>query len=449
MLLAARYVLPVSAPHIEDGAVLVRGGAIEDVGARADLEARYPAEEVRDFGLAALLPGFVDTHTHLEYTAFRGSVDDLPYSQWKMQVMSKEPALDAQDWEDSAALGAIDALSCGITTIADITSSGASARAAAAAGLRGVVYREVQTMEKHRVPEVMREAAEDIAAWRGLAPGLLAVGIAPHAPYSCHPELFLRAAELAAAESLPVAIHLAGSRDEYDFVKYGSSPLAVDFADETGGWSDVGWLPTGVSPVRYVLQWGLFRLPNVLGVHCVQVDDSDIEVLAENDVAVAYCPRCNAKLGMGTAPLQKFIERGLRVGIGTDSPASNNTVDEFDEMRIGLLIQRGMTGESAFFTAEMFIRLATLDAARALKMDGVVGSLERGKRADLVAVDLSSSHQVPTQDPYGALVHGANQENVVMTMVDGEIRYEAGRFATMDAERAMERVERMRAKLRA
>ncbi|HEY3317499.1 MAG TPA: amidohydrolase family protein [Coriobacteriia bacterium] len=447
MLLVARYVLPVSAPHIEDGAVLVRGGRIAEVGPAAELKARHADEEVRDFGLAALLPGFVDTHTHLEYTAFRGLVDDLPYSQWKMQVMSKESALDAEDWEDSAALGAVEALGSGITTIADITASGASARAAARAGLRGIAYREVQTMEKARVPEVMREAAADVAKWRELSPGLLAAGIAPHAPYSCHPELFVRAAEFASAEGLPVAIHLAGSKDEYDFVKYGSSPLAVDFVDETG-WSDVGWLPTGVSPVRYVLQWRLFDLPDVLAVHCVQVDDADIEVLADRGVAIAYCPRCNAKLGMGTAPLQKFLERGLRVGIGTDSPASNNTVDEFDEMRIGLLIQRGMTGEAAFFTAEMFVRLATLDAARALGMGAEIGSLEAGKQADIVAVDLSSSHQVPTQDPYGALVHSANQESVLMTMVGGAVRYDRGEFATMDVERAIQRVERMRAKLR-
>lgn len=447
MLLAARYVLPVATPHIEDGAVLVRDGVIADVGPRAELEARYADEEVRDFGLAALMPGFVDLHTHLEYTAFRGSVDDLPYAAWKIQVLSKESALTAEDWEDSAELGAIEALASGITTVGDITSSGASARAAAKAGLRGIAYREVQTMEKSRVAEVMAAASADIEQWRTLAPGRLAIGIAPHAPYSCHPELFQRVAEKAAAERLPVAIHLAGSRDEYDFVKYGSGALAVDFRDGTG-WSEIGWLPTGVSPVRYVLQWGLFSLPDLLAVHCVQVDDADIEVLADHDVAIAHCPRCNAKLGMGTAPLQSFLTRGLRVGIGTDSPASNNTVDVFDEMRIGLLIQRGHTGEAAFFTAEMFVRLATLEAARALHMDDLVGSLQAGKAADIVAVDLSSSHQVPTQDPYGALVHSANQESVLMTMVGGEMLYEGGTFATMDAARAIERVERMQDKLR-
>jgi 5-methylthioadenosine/S-adenosylhomocysteine deaminase len=447
MLLAARYVLPVASPHIEDGAVLVTDGRIVEVGTREDLVARHPGEDMRDYGLAALLPGFVDTHTHLEYAALRGAVDDVPYAEWKMQVMHKERALTPQDWEDSAVLGALETIMSGITTIADITSSGASARAAAAAGLRGIVYREVQTMVKARVPEVLAEADIDIDTWKTLAPGRLAIGIAPHAPYSCHPELFKQVTELATRRGLPVAIHLAGSRDEYDFIKYGSSALAVDYQEATT-WSDAGWLPTGVSPVRYVLQWGLFHAPEVLAVHCVQVDDDDIDVLAEHDVAIAYCPRCNAKLGMGTAPLSDFLVHGMRVGIGTDSPASNNTVDVFDEMRIGLLIQRG-AARASFFTAEQFIRLATLDAARALRMDDVVGSLEPGKHADIIAVDLSSSHQVPTQDPYGALVHAANQENVLMTMVGGKMLYEHGRACTLDAQDSVSRVEQMRTKLRA
>ncbi len=360
MLLTARYVIPVSAHHIEDGAVLVHGDRIVAVGARAELVAAHPDEEVRDFGLAVLMPGFVDLHTHLEYSVFRGAVDDVPYTAWKMQVQNKESRLSPEDWMDSAVLGAMEAVGSGITTIADITNSGNSVRAARDTGLAGVVYREVSTMDKAQVAGKMERARADVDAWTeaaGAAP--IEVGIAPHSPYTCHPSLFTAAAELASERSLPLAIHLAGSRDEYDFVRYGSSNLAQDFREQSG-WSDVAWMPTGVSPVKYVVQWGLFSIPRVLAVHCVQVDDEDIDILAEHDVAVAHCPRCNAKLGMGIAPLRSFFEHGLTVGLGTDSPASNNTVDPFDEMRIGLLLQRGVTGESDFyryFTARTFIRL--------------------------------------------------------------------------------------------
>ncbi len=155
----------------------------------------------------------------------------------------------------------------------------------------------------------MERAAADIAAWRATSdPSRLTIGIAPHAPYSCHPELFRRVAEYA-QDGTPVAIHLAGSIEEYQFVKYGSSMLATDVRDSYDA-DAPAWLPTGVSPVRYVLQWGLFDVPNIMAVHCTQVDDSDIEMLADHDVAIAHCPRCEAKLGMGTAPLEKFLARG-------------------------------------------------------------------------------------------------------------------------------------------
>lgn len=452
MLLTARYVLPVSGPHLEHGAVLVRGDRIEAVGPAAELVAAHPDEELVDLGLAVIMPGFVDLHTHLEYSVFRGLVDDVPYTRWKMQVVEKERRLEAADWEDSAVLGAMESLQSGITTVADITNSGASVRAAARAGLGGVVYREVSTMQKRQIAARMDEARADMAAWRdevGSAP--LRVGVAPHSPYTCHPELIRAVAHLAIDEGLPTAIHLAGSRDEYDFVKYGSSQLAQDFRTQAG-WSDVAWMPTGVSPVRYVAQWDLFDVPNLLAVHCVQVDEPDVELLAANKVGIAHCPRCNAKLGMGIAPLRLFFKHGLTIGIGTDSPASNNTVDFFDEMRIGVLLQRGSSSdEQAFqryFTARTFVRLATIYGAKVLGIDDEVGSLEPGKRADLVAVDLSASHQVPTEDPYSALVHSANQESIRLTMVAGRIAYRDGEYTSVDAERALARAGEIRAKLR-
>ncbi|MDO8914965.1 MAG: amidohydrolase family protein [Coriobacteriia bacterium] len=451
MLLTARYVLPVSGPHIEHGAVLVRGDRVEAVGTAAELRAAHPDEEVTEFGSAVLMPGFVDLHTHLEYSAFRGLVDDVPYTRWKMQVVEKQRKLDAADWDDSAVLGAMESLQSGITTIADITNSGASTKAATAAGLGGVVYREVSTMERGRVAEELEAAGADIEAWRSvMGDGPLRVGIAPHSPYTCHPELLQGAARIAIDGGLPAAIHLAGSKDEYDFVKYGSSQLAQDFRQQAG-WRDVAWMPTGVSPVRYVLQWGLFDVPNIMAVHCVQVDEDDVEVLASHNVGIAHCPRCNAKLGMGIAPLKLFFKHGLTIGIGTDSPASNNTVDFFDEMRIGVLLQRGVSTERdfyRFFTARTFVRLATTYGAKVLGLDHEIGSLEPGKRADIVAVDLSASHMVPTDDPYSALVHTANQESVVMTMVAGRVLYRDGEYLTVDAERAVARAGEIQMKLR-
>jgi 5-methylthioadenosine/S-adenosylhomocysteine deaminase len=448
MLLLARYVLPIAGPHFEDGGVVVRGTDIVAVGTREELLATYPGEDVEDFGLAALMPGFVDPHTHIEYSVFRGAVDDLPYSRWKMAVSAKEANLEREDWRDSALLGTVEALRSGITTVADVTDSAASLGAVELAGLRGVIYREVSTMDKSAVPGELDRALSDMEEWRQIVDGSrVTIGIAPHSPYTCHPALFKGIAEALAGTETHVAIHLAGSRDEYDFVKYGSSPLGQDFRNQVG-WESMPWLPTGVSPVRYVAQWGVLDLPNVLGVHCVHVDDDDIDLLTRANVAIAYCPRCNAKLGMGRAPLREFIDHGLRIGVGTDSPASNSTMDYFDEMRVGLLIQRSATGDAEFFTAERFVRMATLGGAQALKLDHIVGSLEAGKRADVIAVDLSASHSAPTDNPYGALVHTSNQDNVLMTMVDGRVLYDRGEFLTLDAEAMKERAREMRLKVR-
>lgn len=448
MLLTARYVLPVATPHIENGAVLVRDDKIIEIGDLEHLRSLHPDEPIKDFGLAALMPGFIDLHTHLEYTAMRGLVDDLPYSKWKLQLLQKEKLFTTQDWDDSALLGALEAVQSGITTVADITRTGASGHAAHASGLRGNIYREVATMDKGEVGAVMEAAARDIEAWRDTTDSSrLGIGIAPHAPYSCHPELFRKVAAFA-QDGTPVAMHLAGSREEYQFVKYGSSMLANDVRDTFDADAPL-WLPTGVSPVRYVLQWGIFAVPNIMAVHLTQVDDSDIDVLAGHDVSVAYCPRCNAKLGMGIAPIEKFLAAGLRVGIGTDSPAASNSVDMFEEMRVGLLVQRALLGEEHFIPARQFVKMATLDAARALRIDDRVGSLEPGKQADVIAVDLSESHQIPTHYPYGTLVHTANQENVLWTMVNGEVLYENRTWSRLDHERVFARAEEMRVKLRA
>jgi 5-methylthioadenosine/S-adenosylhomocysteine deaminase len=450
MLLVARYVLPVSASPIENGAVLVRDGLIEDVGYATRLKTRYPDEETRDFGLAALMPGFIDTHTHLEYSAMRGLINDVPYAAWKLHIGEKEKLFSSKDWDDSALLGVLEAIRSGITTVADITSTGASFKAIQATGMRGVVYRETGVMERSEVDSVLEEAFEDIASWRSAAdPRFVRIGVAPAPLFSCHPLVFKRIAEYA-ADGTAIACHLAGSREEYEFIRYGSSPFSVHSTEQERGYGiDMPpWLATGVSPVRYILNWGLFDAPNVLAIHCVQVDDSDIDKLAEHDIAVAVCSRCNAQLGMGVAPLSKLMKAGIRVGLGTDSPAAADATDPLAEMRIGLLLQRALGDRGDFFTSAQMMRLATLGAAEALRIEQQVGSLDIGKCADIIAIDLSNSNQAPTHDPNSAVVHTATQDNILMTMIDGVILYDGHHLHEIDVQRVFSRAEEMRLKLR-
>jgi 5-methylthioadenosine/S-adenosylhomocysteine deaminase len=445
MIYTARYVLPISSPHIANGAVAIYDGRIVAVGTLEQIKKKYPDENVEDLGTSAILPGFVDCHTHLDYSVMRGLIEDGAYAKWKYHLMQAEHKLDEDDWDVSAMLGALEAATAGITTVADITFNTGTLEAVEAVGLRALIYREVETMDKKAIASTMEAAVADIDAWRAQAGERVTVGIAPHSAYSCHPELFRAVADYA-ADGTPVAMHLAGSAEEHDFVKYGSSRLALEVRDEFDR-NAPHWLPTGVSPVRYVLQWGILDVPDLLAIPCTQVDRSDVAVLANHDVAVAYCPRFNAKLGMGIAPLRAFVDAGLRVGIGTDSPAAANGMDMIEEMRTDLYLQRAAFGKDSFFTAEQALRLATLGGAEALKIADAVGSLDVGKKADIIAIDLSKSSQIPTHSPESAIVHSSHPSEVFFTMVDGEVIYRDTRWTRVDGEKTKAASEEIRRKL--
>ena len=388
-LLCAERIIPVTQPPIDDGAVLVRDGRIVEIGGAQRMKSRYPEEEVRDFGRAAIMPGFVDCHTHLEYTVLRGIVHDVPYAEWLAHEHAKADMMTRDDRYDSALLGGMEMLSGGVSTVADFTGTGASREAVRDLGLRSVIYRSVGVPEKSKVDSTIAEAVEDIRAWRQDSDSnLTRIGIAPKALHACHPTVFSKVNQVAEEMDLPVAMHVAGSYEEYQYIKNGSTPLSVrgiDAGDDSLTDRPM-WLPTGVTPVNYALNWDAFRSKDVLAVHCVHVDDDDIAKLKEYDVAIAVCTRCNAQLGMGLAPLQQFLQAGIRVGLGTDSPAATDTSDMFTEMRLATLIHRAVD-RSDFLSASTMLELATIGGARALRMDDEIGSLELGKRADVIAVD--------------------------------------------------------------
>jgi len=247
-----------------------------------------------------------------------------------------------------------------------------------------------------------------------------------------------------------VAMRLAGSREEFNFVMYGSSPFAVHTMDAKRGYVEIPpWLPTGVTPVRYALNWGAFDAPNVMVVHAVHVTDEDVKKLREHNVSVCVCPRANSQLGMGVAPLDEFLRAGLRVGLGTDSPAATDTTDMLTEMRLGMLLQRSVNTRR-FLDTSTILELATIGGARALGLEDKIGSLEIGKRADIIAVDLSSSHQAPTGNPVSAVVNTTTAADVLLTMVDGRILYEKNKWhVDVEVAKNIARVIEIRSKLRA
>ncbi len=451
MLICAQYILPVTSEPLRNGAVLVRDGVIRDIGDTDMLRLRYPEEEVLDYGVSAVMPGLVDLHTRMENSVMRGLLSDVPYATWLMALAEKAGSMEMADWFDSAILGGLDALSSGITTVADITSTGAACTAAQKLGLRAVIYREVGAMDKNRVDYAMHSAQKDILHWREeVDSSRITIGIAPAPVFTNHPSVFARVTDLARKEDLPVAMRLAGSREEFNFVMRGSSMFAVDNMDvETRGYVEIPpWLPFGVTPVRYALNWGAFDAPNVLMIHAVHIDDDDIRKLVEKGVAICTCPRANAQLGMGVAPLSELIQAGLRIGLGTDSPAATESTDMLSEMRTGLLLHRARDTRR-FLDAATMLEMATIGGARALKMEDEIGSLEIGKRADIIAIDLSSSHQTPEVNPMSAVVNTCSVADIMMTMVDGKTLYEKDHWHVgVEVAKSIARVIEIRTKLR-
>ena len=404
-VLSADWVVPVEEPPIADGAVAVDDdGIIVAVGTSADLGRgeHYPE--------AAILPGFVNAHTHLEYEMYVGFGDGLPFSEWIAMHVERKARIDLGDMDAIARLGALQCLRSGITTIGDCSFSGAAAIACAELGLRGTIFLEVFGRSDEPIRDRFEPMRDRIA---GALSDRVRLGISPHAPYTCTLDLYRAATEL----GLPVATHLAESEAETQYVRTG-----------TGAWESFSELlvpPLGTTGIRALADAGLLG-PHVIAAHCVQADEEEIALLVECDVAVAHCPRSNGILGCGVAPLTALREAGVRVAIATDSPASTPSFDMFDEMRAAIIAARARERRPDALTAADALELATLGGARALNLEAEVGSLVPGKRADLTVVSLADTSFIPWEDPVTATVHGGSPERVVATLVSGKPRYEKG-----------------------
>ncbi len=440
---AARWVLPMDARPIENGEVVVEDGLIAAVRPRLDASPRIGGRGVTDFGEAVLLPGLVNAHTHLEYTALRGFLEDVPFFPWVRALNASKAALDADDWLWSARLGALESLAAGTTTIGDNTDAGVTMAVADEAGLRAVIYQEVFGIDPRQpVPEIMAGLQAKIAAHRRLASDRVRVGVSPHALYTVRPELMAALNRYIADERLPTSLHLAESPAESSLTERGTGEFAEMFARR-----GISWDVPGVSPTHYASDLGALG-PHALAVHCVHQTPDDIALLAESGAAVVHCPKSNAKLGAGVAPLASWLTtEGLRVALGTDSAVSNNTLDVWEEMRFALLLQRAARRDAGTVTAAQVLRMATLGGAEALGLSEQTGSLTPGKRADLIAVRLSAPHAVPATDPYAALVYSTRASDVCFTLCDGVPLYDDRHWPTLDPSTILSHARAARAKL--
>jgi cytosine/adenosine deaminase-related metal-dependent hydrolase len=399
---SADWVLPVGAPPIAGGAVAIEDGRIAAVGTQDELGRGLHHPE------AAILPGFVNAHSHLEYAVYAGFGDGLAFVPWITTHVERKRRLERDDHLAVALLGVAESLASGITTTGDASFTGAAAQACATLGLRAIVYLETFGAD----PAAALEAFE---SKRFEASDLVRLGISPHAPYT----VSLDAYEACAGLGLPTATHLGESDDEDAYVCRGEGPMAT--------FGDILVEPYGQTAIRALAARNLLT-PGLVAAHCVTVDDEEIALLAEHRVSVAHCPRSNALLGCGIAPLRRLLDAGLTVGLGTDSPASTPSFDMFEELRAALFFARARERRPDALGAPEALELATLGSARALGLADEVGSLETGKRADLVVLSLEGSPFLPWEDPAAAVVLGGSPRRVEATVVGGEVRYERGAF---------------------
>jgi len=392
----AQFVHPVTAPPIEDGAVLVDDrGTIAAVGPNLVVPTRPGALQL-EFPDARLLPGLVNTHTHLELTHLAGKNAEREFAAWIRTLRALKDATTPEEFSRSAEQGVRDAWAAGVTCVADTGSTGAPLEALARLGGRGIYYQEVFGPDPAQCAASMAELERALARLSPLASSPLSLGVSPHAPYTVSEPLYRAVADLARRERWPLAMHLAESRAETELVRDGSGAFA-DALRARG----FAVRAQHCSPVQYLLRLGVLqRATGWLCIHGVQVDGPDIDVLRDAGVAVAHCPRSNRVHGHGTAPLAAFRRAGLPVGLGTDSVVSVG-----DSSLLAEATAAALDGEDA-------LRMLTIEGARALGLEREIGSLEVGKQADLAVFPSTILHRPPPPSTAlltlvaGRVVHG-------------------------------------------
>jgi len=431
LLLLPQWVVPVEpAGTLADHAVVVQDGQILDVLPADAAQARYDAAQTLALPGHALIPGLVNLHGHAAMSLFRGMADDLPLMTWLNQRIwpAEKHHVSEAFVRDGTLLAAAEMLSGGITTCNDMYFfPQAAGEAFLQAGMRAALGMIVLEF-----PSAYASDADDYLA-KGLAlrdelkdEPLLSFTFAPHAPYTIADATFGRIGTLAEQLGLPVHIHIHETADEieHSLTQYGMRPL------------------------ERLARLGLLG-PNFIGVHAVHVNRAEIDSLAEHGCHVAHCSSSNLKLASGLAPVVELMRAGVNVGLGTDGAASNNRLDLISEMRMTALLAKGVSGDAAALPSAATLKMATLDAARALNLDDRIGSIAPGKRADLVAVDLRGLVCQPMFDPVSHLVYVAGREHVTHVWVDGKLKLNDRRLVDLEPDDLTARAAYWRGKLTA
>ncbi len=430
LVIHAQWVLPVDAQDsvLGDHAVVIAGGRIQALLPSTEARRRYPTARELDLPEHLLIPGFVNAHTHSAMTLLRGLADDLPLMTWLQDHIwpAEQRWVSPEMILAGSRLAALEMLKSGTVCFNDMYYfPEVTAHAMAEAGMRavvGMILLDFPTVYAEGPDQYLRQGLALHDHYRGHP--LIHTAFAPHAPYTVSDASLTRIRTLADELEVPIHIHLHETADEIDQSRRDH----------------------GARPLRRLQRLDLLG-PNLMAVHMTQVEEEEIELLATTGTHVIHCPASQLKLASGFSPVARLREAGVNVALGTDGAASNNQLDMLGEMHLAALLAKGVAGSAAALPAPRALRMATLDGARALGLEEETGSLEVGKSADLVAIDLGHPNTQPIHNPLSQLVYAANGSQVRHVWVAGRQLLRDGQPTTLDSQEILDEARAWRARL--
>lgn len=388
---------------IEDGAVAIKGDKIVAVGKRSEIVQKYRAKQTINAAGKAVVPGLINTHTHVPMALFRGIADDMDLQEWLTKFIFPAEAKNVNEAFVRAGtrLGLAEMIKGGTTTYCDMYYfEDAIADETKRAGMRGVLG---ETILDFPAPDNKTWEAgisyteRFIRKWQN--DPLIVPAIAPHAPYTVSQEHLLQARDVANKLNAPLVIHLAEANTETEFIQQKHQ---------------------GQRPIEFVEKIGFFT-DKTIAAHVIQANDAELDLLKKHNVGIAHNPQSNMKLAAGTAPVPSMLRKNLNVGLGTDGAASNNDLSMWEEMDTAAKLHKLISGDPKMLSAEQAFSMATIGGARALHIGDITGSIEAGKRADIAIVDLDSLHQTPMFNIYSHLVYATKADDVRSVIINGRV----------------------------
>ncbi len=420
ILIEGVTILPVDGKTdiIKSGNIAIRDDRIAYIGSKDQYTEDFAAETIIDGSELLALPGLVNCHTHAAMTLMRGYADDLPLMEWlKDKIWPLEAKLEPEDIYWGTLLCCLEMIKSGTTTFADMYfHMDQAAKAVDKAGMRACLARGLVGIGPEA--EIGLVQSEDfVREWHGGAQGRITVMLGPHAPYTCPPDYLRRVAAIAEKHGVGIHIHIAETKQEI-------KDIHKDYSK---------------SPVGLLEDCGIFELPTI-GAHCVHLDEKDIAILAKKNAGVAHNPESNMKLASGVAPVCRLLEAGVKVGIGTDGAASNNNLDMIGEMRSAALLQKLTAMDPVVLPAPRVLKMATSNGADVLGLAKETGSLEVGKKADIILLNIKKPHLYPRHDLAAHIVYAAHSSDVDTVIIDGKVVMENRRVLTIDEDEVYEEI---------